>query len=183
MKLDSAIKIFLEKYDEFAIASIEAISKDISLTNNKRYIVGFNITESFDKFIEFIDGYAKYKIENMDNPEASSHDNIINHTNNFIESKLFNESNILYADLPVIIKGYIKGIKQLIETVDNAKGTMLESGVDTNSIATVNDFVDTFLENFHFYYDPMMENVLWATGYNTKIRLSKRNKKEVPIFI
>jgi hypothetical protein len=183
MRLDSALKIFLEKYDELAVASIDDISNDISLTGNKKYIKGFNITESFDKFIEFIDGYTKYKIENMDNSEASSHDNVVNHTNNFIDSKLFNECNILYVDLPIVIKGYISGIKQLTEMVDTVKGHMIEHGVDDNSISSVNNFTDTFLEKFHSYYDPMMENVLWATGYNTKIRLSKRNKKEVPIFV
>lgn len=184
MKIDSALKIFSEKYDRTAIQSIENISKDFGLITQKATIKGFNIKEGFEDIQDFLTKYAKYKIENMSNSNATPQTMICERVETNIKEELFKESQVLYNDIPSFIESYISGINQLIGTADSVKKSMFESGVDSDSIGDVNKFVDSFVEKLHESFDPTMDRFLWASGYNSKMRLSKskfeaRNPKAV----
>ena len=63
MKLDTAIKTFYEKYDREAIQSIETISNDYGLNIHGHTIQTFNLNEAFDRFSNYLKGYADYKID------------------------------------------------------------------------------------------------------------------------
>ena len=189
MKIDSALREFSEKYDRNAIKSIEEISKDSVLSYNKKNhingVKGFHIQESFSAFEEFLNGYSEYKIENMNNAKASSHESIIEHTKTYIDEKLFEECNLLYPQLPMFVGGYINGINSLTETVDTVKEKMMEAGVDPESIASVNDFIDTFMDKLYESFDPTMDRILWASGYNSKSKLAKSTEPKIlkPVFL
>lgn len=192
MKIDSAIKEFLEKYDTEAIRSIDELAQDLSLTRQKAKMPAFNLQEGIDTFIEFLEGYANYKIENINNEKASPHEAIVEHTKLFISGKLFKETTetgedeeILIESIPKFVESYIKGIPNVISTIDKLKAAMLESGTDLESIAVINDFADDFMESLHERFDPVMDKILWASGYNSKIALRNAvpKPKETPVFL
>jgi hypothetical protein len=184
MKIDNAIKEFLEKYNETAIKSIEEISLDFGLSANKNKINLFNINEGFKNFNEFIDGYVSYKVENINNSEASTNEIIHEQTEGFINN-LFKNSQFLYSELPSFISTYLSGVKEISEKVDTWKEIMIEAGVDNESIGSINDFVDLFVDKLHESFNPSMDRILWASGFNAKEKLNKsNNSKELkPVFL
>jgi len=181
MKIDSAIREFSEKYNIEAMQSIDEISKELGLNYNKKNhinsIRGFTIKEGFDSFIEFIHGYAKYKVDNIMNERATSHETILNHTKSFIQNKVFTEKPLLYSELPIFVESYISGVKSLQKVTDATKTQMMEAGVDTDSIASINDFMDMFMTRLNESFDPVMNQILWASGYYGKIRLANQGQK------
>lgn len=187
MQIDSVLQIFSEKYDRGAIQSIENISKDFGLVTQKNTIKGFNIKEGFDDFKDFLTKYSNYKIENMNNDNATPQNMICEKVESNINEELFRESQILYKDIPAFIESYISGIKSLTATTDAIKQTMFESGVDPASIGDVNTFVDTFITRLHESFDPTMDRILWASGYNSRVALSKNKviteKVEAAVFL
>lgn len=185
MIIDSAIKTFLEKYDREAIDSINNVSKDLGAIHNKYTIKGFNINEAFNKFQDYIKGYASYKIENINNPDASPQSAIIESVQRFIDTQLFEEKDLLYPELPTFVESYVNGIESLISTIEDVKHTMMESDIDGEYIGNVNEFADKFMIKLHESFDPVMDKILWASGYNSKRALSNAGKvkSENPVFL
>lgn len=175
MKIDSAIKAFSEKYDREAIQSIDAISNDYSLKISNSTIKAFNLNEGFDIFSQYLKGYASYKVENVSNPEATSQDVIKESVKKFIDTQIFKEANIKYTELPLFITGYINGVHKLTETVDSIKRDMTDNNIDAEHIGDINEFTDMFMNKLHESFDPTMDRILWASGYNAKQRLVKGN--------
>ena len=315
MKIDSALTLFSEQYTREAMRSIDELSKDLGLTNQKATIKTFNIQEGFNTFIDAIKGYSIYKIENADkeksvkvktfedfiklaktidsknkfspyegdvnflpkdirsfyrynNPadvevgmvrfipaadikskgkeyehimkdmlvvatinsdpvfikgskivscakdgdEKSTHEElgssfinflqycidesassklevtpqkkIVEHLEKFIDG-LFKEDETLIQDIPSFVEHYVSGIPKVISTVDEVKAELLEAGVDHQSIGDINGIVDNFMEKLHESFDPTMDKILWATGYNADVRLRNAvpKKKEKPVFL
>jgi len=191
MKIDSALTIFSERYDREAIASIEELSKDIGLIQQGAKIKAFNIQEGFNTFMDAITGYGLYKTENVNNEEASPQEKIVEHVNSFITG-LFNETTengepveILIKDIPLFVEAYLTNIPKVIETVDKVKEHLLEAGIDEEYIGDINNFVDNFMVRLHESFDPTMDKILWASGYNAKVGLRNAvpNKKEIPVFV
>ena len=182
MKIDNSIKLFLKKYDEEAMKSIDDIQNDIGLVYNKHKIELFNINECFDKFNEFITGYAKYKIDNINNENASENETIYEKTKIFIND-LFKEYLIPYERLTTFVECYINGIKNTIKNMEEIKNLMMENNIDLDSLGFVNDLVDEFTEKLTESFDKSMDKILLATGYTTSKILDKNNKKEKTTFI
>jgi hypothetical protein len=186
MKIDSALKNFSEKYDRSAIESIETLSQDLGLNSKPVkdvYIELFNIKEGFENFQEFLDGYSKYKIENINNEKASPHEIICEQVNGFI-GKLFKETKASYSELPAFVESYITGIRNISTSVDVWKNSMMEAEVDTESISSINEFVDEFVDTLHESFDKSMDRILWASGYHTKNNLAKKESTVVkPVFL
>lgn len=185
MRIDSAIKVFSEKYDHEAIEAIEEISQERGLVLTGATMEAFNINESFNKFSQYIKEYAEYKVKNKDNNKASPQEAIRESVDNFINTQLIQESTIKYSELPEFVKGYINGVNTLTESVNEAKRIMLEGDVDTEAIGDVNDFSDKFMEKLHESFDPAMDNILLASGYTTRKRLhrTRQNKPKQPLFL
>jgi len=184
MKIHSALKEFAETYDRTAIQSIEDISRDIALANNKTKIKVFTIKEGFDVFSEFLNGYANYKIELIGKEDKKPQSLIVDHTKSYIKEQLFNECDILYGDLPLFIEGYVNGVKSLTGVVDDVTKKMMEAGVDEESVSSINEFMDTFIDRLHESFNPTMNHILWASGYNSRTALRKKEIKELkPVFL
>lgn len=181
MKIDTAIKTFTEKYDREAISSINGISNELGLIRNRHTIQLFNITESFNQFCEFLMGYGKYKVENVDNPKASPQDVICESVNTFINTQLFSPTNVSYSKIPGFVQGYIDGVTQLSETVDRVKDMMEDSDIDPEFVGAVSEFADTFVTRLDEHFVPAMDRILWASGYNAKQTLHSKGHGGSPL--
>lgn len=184
MKIDSALKEFSEKYDEVAMQYIESVSNEFGLIQQRSTIKGFNINEAFEEFGDFITKYAKYKIENMDNPKATPQSMICQRVDKNIKENIFKESSMLYNKIPSFIETYITGIKKLDNIINESKRLMIESGVDQKSIGDINTFTDTFMETLHESFNPTMNRILTASGYFAKKKLyGNSDNKTKAVFL
>lgn len=185
MKIDTALHVFSEKYDREAIESIERISSQLGLQMNGYTVKAFNLTEAFNRFSEYLQGYGAYKAENVDNPKASTQDAIKENVSKFIDGYVFEEKDVKCTDLPGFVRGYVEGITSLIETVDAVKSTMLDAGVAQEAVGDVNDFVDCFMDKLQESFDPAMNRILWASGYNARQRMKdvKSSVRHKPVFL
>lgn len=184
MYIDSAIKVFSEKYDRDAIQSIDKISRDYGLVIHEYTIKTFNIKESFDQFAKYLNGYARYLSENKNNENATSREGIRESVKKYIDTQIFEEVNTKYKDLPKFVTEYVNGINIINEAVNNAKRVMVDADVDQESIGDINEYCDMFMTKLHESFDPTMDRILWASGYNTKKKLSGNVKKEAaPVFL
>jgi len=185
MRIDYAIKAFSEKYDRDVFKSIDAIAGDYALRVSDSSIKAFNLVESFNIFDQYLKGYAAYKAENVNNPNASSQDTIKESVKKFVDTQIFKESHLKYSELPEFVTGYVDGVKTLLETVDEVKRNMTDANVDPEAIGDINEFTDIFMDKLHESFDPSMDRILWASGYNSRVRLSKpvSEKPKAPVFL
>lgn len=175
MKIDLAIKEFLEKYDKAAISSIDKISKDIGLKHHKLSLPLFNIKECFDTFSSCLDVYSNYKIENANNDKAVQHNLIQEKVNSIIDTSLFKEENVLYQDIPLFVESYINGINSLLEKIEFIKSNMIDADIQYEYIGDVNEFTDNFMEKMNKSFYESMDKILTASGYKTnKSLMSKK---------
>lgn len=168
MKSDTAIQEFLEKYDDEALDSIDSFSKRFGPKVHKTKIRLFNLQECFDNFENYIKGYAKYKVDNLNNGSASPQSAIIERTNEFIEATMNDkEADVLYSEIPSFVKGYAEGVKSLNSTIEEVKHYMETHEVDSSDIGAINDFCDRFITIITEAYDKQMESLLWSSGYTS----------------
>lgn len=188
MKIDSAIKNFSEKYNRDMITSIDHISKDRALNLKGATINLHNMAESVNSFVMFLEGYSGYLITNIGKPEISPHEVIKENFNAFIKSdENFKEASVKYSDLPAYVQSYVEGINKILESVDKVKREMSEAEIYTEAIADVNDFVDSFMDRMDESFSSDMDQMLWASGYNSAMRLFKnrspKKKENAVVFI
>lgn len=189
MIIDDAIRTFTEKYDSTAMEYIDELSNNFGMNANDQRIKAFNIDEAFNKFDEFMRGYADYKCNNKDNPKAESQDQIMHRTKDFIESQIFNihtnvfgnNPNIKYREIPDFIKGYVNGVQKLLETVDDIKKQMMEADVELESIGDVNEVVDDFMEKMDEHFYEVMDYIEGASGY--KYHHKKKEVQKKPVIL
>lgn len=188
MKVDTAFKEFLEKYDDNAIMSIDALSNNFAGNAQFKKISLYNMKECFESFCDFLSGYAQYKIDNINNPEASPQTAIQESTQGFINSDILKSVELPYRDIPDFVSGYIDGVKKLTETVETSKQSMIESNVDTDAVGDVNTFADNFMTRVTEAFDKGMDKLLWASGYKSNQRLIERKvekteEEPTPVFL
>lgn len=184
MRIDNAIKEFTEKYDSIAMRSIDLLSKDIGLNHMESSMKLINLQESFDKFNLWLEQYAQYKIKTNGDDKATDQTLIKESSEVFMEKELFEELDVKYSDLPLFVKSYIEGIDKVSKTVDKVKEDMMENNVNLEYVGDVNDFADAFMKHLSESFDPMMEKILWASGYNSKKKLHNSNKgTKKPVFL
>ena len=186
MKIDSALKEFTEKYNQAMFEAVDDLSKNFGYNANGYKFICVNITESTEMFKKYLEGFCDYKIKATG--EQPTREQILAKTNEFIESNLFKDVAIPYKKLPEFIESYVTSIKEITETTDNIKSQLTEAGVDPEDIGEVNKYVDSFVEKMQESFYPVMDKIIWASGYNTRQRLSatymKENKNNSkPIFI
>ena len=180
MKIDNAIKTFMEKYNREAIQSIDEVSKDYALNISDSKIKAFNLNESFNIFNQYIRGYANYKIENVNNPNASTRDTIKESVEKFVNTQIFKETYLKYSELPSLITDYTNGINLLIETVDQIKSDMIDADINQEDIGDINEFTDLFIDKLHESFYPTMTRILWASGYKSKNKLYNKDSNSTP---
>lgn len=194
MKLDRAIKDFTEKYDKEAMQYIERVSSEFGLVYHKQSIPAFNMTTAIDKFAEYLEGYADYKIRMFNEKKGEkqlTEEEITNTTKKWCENvfntKEVTENSQLYYDkIPSFIESYANGVQKLITAVEANKSRMLTEGVDVSSIGIINEYADMFMDQLHVHFDAVMEKVLMASGYTSAQRISgkvKPKKEENHVFL
>lgn len=189
MKIDSALKEFTEKYNSEMIESIDDVSKNFGYNISGYKMPVVNINESVNNFKIFMEGYLDYEKKYVGN-YPTPHERVVEQTNAFIESaELFKEEKIPYSEIPNYVKSYVEGIKTLSDMTDKVKEGLMECGTDIEYIGDVNSFVDKFTERMQESFYPVMDQILWASGYNARQRLSKAGtstaatKNSTPVFI
>lgn len=185
MRIDSAVKLFSERYDREAVESIDDLSRERGLVLNDCTIPAFNLNESFTKFSQYLKEYAEYKVKNINNEKASSQEAIQESVAMFIDTQLFREEAVKYADLPKFVVSYVDGIHHLTEAVEESKRVMTEANIDPEAIGDVNDFTDRFMDKLHESFDPAMDKILRASGYTSRknLREIRQNKRQEPMFL
>ena len=178
MKLEKAIKNFVEKYDRTVMEYIEKISNDFGLVYSKQTIPSFNMKLAFEKFTEYIEGYADYKIRTLNEETPGlSQDEITETTKKWCE-KLFNSdeicknSDLTYDKIPEFIECYITEIKSLITTVEANKNRLMSENVDLKSVGMISEYADIFMDNLVPRFECVIDKVLLASGYVSAQRLA-----------
>lgn len=182
MKIDYAIREFIEKVDEEAMAYIDRLSNNVGLNGNRAIIKLFNITEAFNTFNSYIKGYGEYKILNADNKEASTQEAISESVDTVINTKLIKESEYKYRDIPKFIKGYTNGIEELQESVDQVKTRMIVEGIAPEYVGDVSEFTDKFITKISESFYEALDRILGESGYKAHkaINASHYTPKETP---
>lgn len=188
MKIDKSLKEFTERYNKEMLESIDAMSKELGYRVNNYNMVATNMSESVASFKEFLEDYGKHKIEELTKGATFTQEKIMERTNDFINQELFKEAAVPYSKLPEFVTSYIEGVKAIIETTDKVKRDMTEAGVDAEYVGDINEMVDRFSERMDESFNIVMEKMLWASGYNSRQRLSKagtakKKDNQKPVFI
>ncbi len=106
MRVDTALREFAERYDRDAMMHIERLANDRSFEFGNRKFNVFNLKEGFEKFTEFMDGYAQYRVENLNNAEASPMSVICENVAIPYIGKLFEDVEIPYHELTSFVQSY-----------------------------------------------------------------------------
>ena len=182
MILDKALQTFKEKYDREAVESVITLSHDRSLYMSS--FKAFNIQEAVNQFIEYMDGYVKYRVDNDGKSDVKSNNVITEHTKSFIQTKLFVEDVIPFNNATGFIQEYIDGIGRVLENVNNNQSTLMISIDDNESTGCIIEYADAFIENMNTRFYPIMEHLLQSSGYYTKkILHAPAAKKEQNFFL
>ena len=187
MKLDKAIKNFTEKYDRTAMQYIEKVSSEFGLVYNKQSIPAFNMSEAFNKFEEYIEGYSDYKIRLMSDDTLKNlpYEEITETTKKWCES-VFKDSELAYNDIPTFIESYINGVNSLIGVIESNKKQLMEEDVNSKDIGAINEYADIFMDALDSKFESVMDKILMASGYTSTQRLNGKveaPKKDIVYFI
>ncbi len=183
MRIEYAIKSFMEKYDREALHSIDEISKEVGLVAHKATIPTFNLQESFNLFNTYIEDYKNYKIQEPGMFNKTPHSAIVEHTKSTIENDIFNDNKTLYSELPKFINTYIEGVNKLIDVMERTTSEMIHNDVDPESIAFISEATNLFTKKLEVKFDKTMDHILTASGYNTSKMLYNKEKTVAPIFL
>lgn len=189
MRIDNVISEFCEKYDRDAMKSIEDISSEIGLVQNNITIKGFDMNEAFKAYTAYLKGYAEFmelaSVEGSNEAktmENSSKEEVVKSFDKYINSNVIIEEALTYDKLPKFISSFIEGVTTLNEDVNRIKEAMFEADVPKETIGSINDFTDKFIDKVVESMDPVMNEILWASGYNSKKKLFTEKKKKIVVF-
>lgn len=184
MKIDSVVKDFVESYDEEVMRYLENISSDFALKVSESKIGSIELDESFDQIRKYIEGYSAYKVENKNNDEAVSNDNINEAADKFINNPdLFKECKIPYSDIPKTIQSYIEGVKSIINTINKSKEIMMLEDVGHEDVGYLNSIIDKFTDRITEAFTPVMENFVQASGYNSAQAIKNRKAYQKQVIL
>lgn len=188
MKIDNALNNFCERYDREAMESIERISKEIGPVQNDLIIPAFNIKESFDICSAYLRDFGEFVERSLDESkrehklmaESTAESMHAGFERYFNEStNMFTDKQLKYNEFPEFVSSYIEGIQNVTTTVNEITGKMIEEEVRPEIIASVSDFTDMFMERMDEHTYPVVDKMLWASGYTSKKRLAESNHEKV----
>lgn len=189
MKIDSALKEFTEKYNADMMSSIDKMSNELAYEANGYTFPLFNLKESVDSFIQFLEGYGKFHIDNNGKLPVSQ-EHILEQTEKFIsdEKTMFIETAVKYKEIPEFITEYVNSIRKINDATNKVKSNMIIEGIDNKYIGDTNIIVESFTEKLQDKFYPVMEKMLWASGYTSSQRLANAGKSAKttetrPVFI
>jgi len=180
---ERVLRDFLENYPDEAINSIVKLANDRSLTWHK--FKGIELTESVQKYTDFIKGYAEYRIDEIKDPKM---DKIINEAvrekGNVILSDLFPENAVRYPEASQLVENTLQHISELPDLITSLQSGMMEAGVDQESVGMISELANQYSAYFQERVDSVMDTLLWASGYHaSKILAPTANvKKPAPSY-
>lgn len=190
MKIDNLVQEFCEKYDRDAIKSIEDISTDIGLNQNNVTIKGFNMKEAFESYTAYLKGYAEFmelaavKGSNEEKTmQNSSEDEVSKSFEKYIDTQVIKEASLVYRDLPSFVTSFISGSQKLVQDIEEIKESMLNANVSNDLVGDINVYTDKFVDKLVESMNPVMNEILWASGYNSKKKLFAEKSKRVNVFV
>ena len=183
MKMDKALQHFCERYDRDALASIDELSQELGLRYQKKPVNCFDIKKTFENFIEFVEGYVEYKIENVSNDQSDFSERIEECVESFLndKEKICSPINIDYHESREFIHSYTNGIPSMISSIEGFKSKMIEGGVSQEDVGYLTEMSDRFLEKMDSEFHTVMDKLLWASGYHSKQKIYNK-KKATPIL-
>ena len=183
MFLNEAVKTLFTKYDREVFESLDKLSNNQAYKLNELSTKAININEAFDKFNLYLEGYVDYKIENIDNSKSMNQKQITEATHDLIDNKLFQDYRILYTDTKNYIESYIIGVNKLIKTINDGRSKLFESDIDNQSIGALEEFGEYFIDKVNEKFYSFIENMLWASGYNSKKKLKEYTNSNTYTFL
>lgn len=180
MKILTAVRDFMEKYDEEAMGYISECSHQFGRIYRKDTINLFNLKESCDMFIRWLNGYTNYFKEGNEVPA-----DIKESCAKFLESdQMFQESAYTYDRFPTFVQDYLEGVQEVISAIEECKTAMQEADIEPELIGNVNGFADEFMDKLTESFDPAMDKLLTVSGYKTRKWLDERRvPKKKAVFL
>lgn len=183
MKIDNAIKEFLEKYNRGMMDSINELANEWGLNIKDYKITLFNINEAFDRFNEYVNKCCKYIIEESNNKNSSPYKVIYEAGMGYIDTQLFEDTENKYNEIPKFIESYISGINNTIKNINECISNLKSEDIDPQYIGMITEYTDKFIDEMNNRFHPMMEKFLNMSGYNTNEVLKGNSTKNKPVFL
>ena len=181
MSIHTAIREFTEKYNSEAISSIEQLPAKVGMRADMIPFTVFNLKESCENFSKYLKGYCEYMKLNKDNPKKTTREGIKASMENYIANpELFKECEIKYDKIPFFVKTYLESVTLIQTTVDTIKDDMEYNDIELEYVGDVDDYANTFLTKLNEKFDPIMTNILWASGYAGKHKKTSPNEQSSP---
>jgi hypothetical protein len=167
MTVKRVLESFFEKYSEEAMTTISKMSGDLTLSMSK--FKGFTFTEGSEKFLEYVGGYADYKMERVEESDKryQSNEAITEHTKSFVRDDLFKEAMLPYTEAGALVENCLKHLASLPGKTEQVQGQLMEAGLDNESVGTVVTIIDDYATYLFETVCPVIDRLLWASGWNS----------------
>lgn len=170
----AAIKRFTEKYPTEAILSLQNMAADNSLAYLK--FVSIDLTESANKFDEYLDGYIAFKTKG-NGLDRVTNENIIESTGKLLDQLLFRERQCLCADALDLVLTYLENLRSLDGKLDDGTEVMLERGNEPEDIGLLTTMTEAYVEAATEKVDGIMDYLLLLSGYTSKCKLTEASRR------
>ena len=181
MTADKMKSLFLDTYSKEAIQSIDRLANELGLVEKRYTIEVFNLREGTDSFIQYLEEFCNYKLNEKLAVKQVSMEKIKTHSSEMIESRLFNSIKIEFKDLPEFVKSYIDAIDRVNEKVQGIRSQFISSQISPDDIGVLSDMEDKFYNMLKDRFDRTMQTILTASGFNTQKKLNDTTPK--PYFL
>ena len=171
---------FFERYSPEAIRSIDRMSGDLTLQMSK--FKAFTFDDGSSKFLEYVDGYADYKMERVEETDKRYQTNeaILEHTKSFVRDDLIRETKLPFKQASTFVENVLKHLGSLPGKAEEVQTRLMEAGLDNESVGTVIEIVDDYATYLYESVCPVIDRLLWASGYNSAQRFKPGQTKLTP---
>lgn len=166
MSIHTALREFTEKYDAEAITSIDRLPAKVGMRADMIPFKLFNLTETCKAFCDYLVGYRDYMKAHKDNPRKSTRDIMKANTARFLKDpQFFKECDSNYKAIPEFVKSYLESVQKIAQVVESVKEDMELNDIELEYVGDVTEYADTFIQKLNEKFDPIMSDILWASGY------------------
>ena len=152
MNLHTAIRDFTDSYDREAISHIQALATDSSIRHSKFLFEAVDIKKSADLFIEYLEGFAKYKMTPEGN-DTNDIDVILERTDMFLDRRvpgggippIFETTKIHPYEVPTFCTDYLESVQKVIDKIECLSSEMLESYVTNDAVGALCEMGDKYV--------------------------------------
>lgn len=167
------IQRFTESYPSNAIKSLDALSKDISLSNSKGFSA-IDIDKTFDIFKEYVTGFVEYKIKYDGCDNVVPNEIITEKTEKFIEKTMDLENIIInkpFKESINYVNNYLHRLDDLNTFINDEIEKINEADLSeytTESIGLLMNYFDKFTLLTENAVNNTIDELLYCSRYNRK---------------